>query len=167
MRGNLRGCVDLSGANRDKRHFVCECVSVCVCACVLHLCTPSYISRSWTWGKSVKYQVCGNTVRSQQAACKWRHPQMPGTRASPRSAFSVNISCHPSLLEGWFMRATRSLIALCARACVHPRGRATRQLREASKCPKLPAYFLPPSSSPSSLAMLGNGRRGGAVGFPL
>lgn len=34
VRGNLRGCVDLSGANRDKRHFVCECVSVCVCAFV-------------------------------------------------------------------------------------------------------------------------------------
>lgn len=137
MCGNPRGCVDLSGANRDKRHFVCECM----CA---YLCIQGYISKSLTWGKSVKYLVRGNTVCSQQATCKWRRPQMPGTRVSPKSAFSVNISCHPSLLEGWFMRASHSLIALCARVCVHPRGRAARQLQEASKCPKLPAYFLPP-----------------------
>lgn len=42
------------------------------------------------------------------------------------------------------MRASHNLIALCARVCVHPQGRAARQLQEASKCPKLPAYFLPP-----------------------
>lgn len=137
-RANLRGCVDLSGANRDKRHFVCVRAPACVCVCSVTSAKVG-LEESQSSIKSTE-----NTVRSQQATCKWRRPQMPGTRASPRSAFAVNISCHPSLWEGWFMRASHSLIALCARVSVHPRGRVAQQLREASKCRKLPAYFLPP-----------------------
>lgn len=46
VRGNLRGSVDLWGANRDKQHFVCEWM----CA---YLCIQSYISKSLTWGSQV------------------------------------------------------------------------------------------------------------------
>lgn len=48
------------------------------------------------------------------------------------------------------MRVSYSLIALCVSVCVHPEGEAARQLQEASKCSKLPAYFIPPHPPSSS-----------------